>query len=165
MSKSEIKIRQMKEKDLKKLAELYVKAYKIYNKWERWNTKAAYRLFKYWLKRQPDLALVAEYNNKVAGAFVAGIKPWWDGNHLIDGELVVDPDYQKKGIGKLLLKTMLEKAILKYNATMWDAITFKKTEFPLSWYRRLGFNEADGWTIISGNIKKALEKAKKEQNK
>jgi len=155
---SKIKVRPMKEKDLKKLAEIYVQAYKIYSKWENWNSKTAYKLLMHYLKRQPDLAFVAEYNNEVAGAFVAGIKPWWDGNHLVEGELVVDPGYQKKGVGKLLLKSLLEKAVKKYNVTVWEATTFKKTKFPLSWYRKLGFREVKEWTIIGGDVRKALKK-------
>ena len=153
-----VKIRLMQRKDLKGLAKAYTRAYKIYSKWEHWNDKQSYKLLSYWLKRQPDLAFVAVYDKKPVGAFVAGIKPWWDGNHLIDGELIVDPDYQKKGIGKILLKTVLEKAVRKYDAVIWEAITFKKTKFPLSWYRKLGFNEVKELTIISGDIKKALKK-------
>lgn len=154
-----IKIRRMRKQDIPQLSPMYVRAYRIYRKWERWNAKAANRLFTYWLKRQPDLAFVAETDGKVVGAFVAGIKPWWDGNHLVDGELVVDPAYQKKGIGRLLLKTMLQNAIDKYDATVWEAITFKKTEFPLKWYKKLGFDEISEWTIIGGNVKEALKRA------
>ena len=104
------------------------------------------------------MAFVASYNGKVVGAFVAGIKPWWDGNHLLDGELIVDPDYQKKGIGKLLLKAILRKAINKYNVTVWEAVTFRKTKFPLSWYRKLGFHEIKEWAIFGGDVRKALKK-------
>jgi len=155
-----MKIRLMKKKDLKELAKTYTRAYQIYNKWEHWNGERSYALLSYWLKRQPDLAFVAEYNGRVVGAFVAGVKPWWDGNHLVDGELVVDPEFQRKGIGKLLLKAVLEKSVAKYNVTVWEAITFKKTKFPLSWYRKLGFNDVKEWTIINGDVKEALKKIK-----
>ncbi|MBI4162455.1 MAG: GNAT family N-acetyltransferase [Candidatus Aenigmarchaeota archaeon] len=158
MKKHQVIIRLMKKKDLKELAKAYTRAYSIYNKWEHWNDERSYALLSYWHKRQPDLAFVAELDKKVVGAFVAGIKPWWDGNHLVDGELVVDPDYQKKGIGTLLLKKVLEKSLSKYNANEWEATTFKKTKFPLSWYTRLGFKEHKEWTIIGGNIKEALKK-------
>ena len=159
---NKINIRLMKAKDLKKLADIYTRAYKIYGKWEKWNAKEAYKLLKYYLKKQSDLAFLAEYRGKIAGGFVAGIRPWWDGNHLTEGELFVDPDFQKKGIGKLLLKTVLEKSIKKYNATIWEATTFKKTVFPLIWYKNLGFNEITEWTIIGGNIKDVLKNLSKK---
>ncbi|MBI4176413.1 MAG: hypothetical protein HY518_04355 [Candidatus Aenigmarchaeota archaeon] len=46
-----------------------------------------------------DLQIVAEYNGKPVGAFVAGIKPWWDGNHLADGEIFVHPDCAEQELG------------------------------------------------------------------
>jgi len=59
------------------------------------------------------------------GGFVAGIKPWWDGNHLVDGEIFIHPKFQKKGFGKLLSKYMYETAIKKYNVVSFNTITFK----------------------------------------
>ena len=161
MEKMQVVVRSMKEEDLLIISELYVRAYKIYSQWEHWNSEAARQLFEHWLKRQPDMSFVAEYDDKVVGAFVGGIKPWWDGNHLVDWELVVDPEYQKKGIGKLLLKVALEKAVEKHNATLCEAVTFKKTKFPLSWYKRIEFNEIKEWTMIGGDIKEVLKKLKK----
>ena len=161
MKENKITIRLMKERDIPTLSEIYVRAYEIYNKWEHWNSETAYKLFSYWLDRQPDLAFVAQYDRKVVGAFVAGIKPWWDGNHLVDGELVVDPNYQNQRIGTRLLKTVLEKAVKKYDAVVWEAVTFKETEFPLSWYKKLGFDEINELTLIGGDVKKALKQLEK----
>ena len=62
-----------------------------------------------------------------------------------------------------MLKTVLEKAVKKYDAIVWEAVTFKKTEFPLSWYRKLGFNEIKEWTLIGGDVRKALETLQKEK--
>jgi len=157
-----IAVRLMKKKDLKKLAEIYVRVYKKFDVGERWNQKSAQKLLVYWFRRQPDLAFVAEHHRKVIGAFVAGIKPWWNGNHLVDGEIFVDPDYQKKGIGTLLSKTMFKEALRKYKAKVWIAYTFKKYEFPLKLYKNLGFDEMKEWTIIYGDIKKALKKLEKK---
>jgi len=153
-----IKIRQMVKADIPLLADIYTRAYAIYRKWERWNKKAAHDLLEYWINRQPDLAFVVEYDGKIVGAFVAGIKPWWDGNHLVDGEIFVDPNYQKKGFGTSLLKFALERAVEKYNVKIWEAITFKKTDFPLNWFKKFGFKEITEWAIMSCDVNKVLKK-------
>ncbi|MBO7504680.1 GNAT family N-acetyltransferase [bacterium] len=50
----------------------------------------------YWYDRQPDLFFVAEVDGRVVGGIVSGIKPWFDGNRLVDGELFVDKKYQER---------------------------------------------------------------------
>ena len=122
-------------------------------------------MLSYWLDKQPDLALVAEYDGKIAGAFVAGIKPWWDGNHIVDAELFVHPDFQKKGVGTALSKALFKKALEKYKVTYYDAITYTNHEFPLSWYHSLGLMPIENLTIISGNVKSILSKLKNKQPK
>lgn len=114
------------------------------------------KLLSYWLERQPDLAIVAEYNGRPVGAFVAGIKPWWDGNHLVDGEIFVHPDLQKKGIGTELSKALFKKALERYKVTNYDAITFNNHKFPLNWYKSLGLISSENLVLISGNVKSIL---------
>ncbi len=153
-----IKIRPMKEADLGKLSKIYSEVYEAFDVGEKWTEKTAFELLRHWLKRQPDLAFVAECNGEIVGGFVAGIKPWWDGNHLFDGEIFVHPKHQKSGIGTALSKTMFNEAIKKYDAKFWDAYTFKKHDFPLKWYKSIGFEEIKEWTMIGGDLRKALKK-------
>jgi len=155
-----INIRLMQEKDLDELAEVYTEVYQKFDVGERWTTETSKKLFSYWYDKQPDLFFVAEHESKVVGGFVAGVKPWWDGNHLSDGEIFVHPDHQKQGIATKLSIALYEKALEKYNVTEFDASTFKKKEFPLSWYKSIGFEENEDWTIISGNIKTILSNLK-----
>ncbi len=152
-----VRIRPVKHKDLKALAKIYIKSYGIYGNLERWNTSSSLKLMNYFYDRQRNLFFVAEINSKIIGSFVAIVKPWWDGNHLFDGELFVDPAFQKKGVAKTLLKTGLQKAVKKYNAKVWEATTFK-SGFPLSWYVHIGLAESSDYTFISGNIKDILKK-------
>ncbi|HIH31630.1 TPA: GNAT family N-acetyltransferase [Candidatus Woesearchaeota archaeon] len=152
-----LNIRLIKKSDLKTLARIYTKVYTYSDVGEKWIDTTSYNLLVYWYKRQPDLCLVAESSGKPIGAFVAGIKPWHDGNHLVDGEIFVDPDYQKKGIGRLLSIEMYKRALKKYNAICFDATTFKDKKFPLSWYKSQGFAEVKNWTIITGDLRKVLK--------
>jgi GNAT superfamily N-acetyltransferase len=156
-----LKIRKIENKDLDKLAEIYNKIYspEVFDIGEKWTKDSAYTMLKYWLKREPDLAFLAEYDKKIVGAFFVGVKPWWDGNHLVDGEIFVHPDYQKKGIGTKLSKFMFEYAIKKYNVVRWDTYTFKD-KYPLDWYKSLGFEEIQEWAMISADIKEVLKKLK-----
>lgn len=154
-------VRPMEKKDLDKLSDIYVEVYTAFDVGEKWTKKTAYNLLEFWLRHQPDLAFVAEYEGEAVGAFVAGIKPWLDGNHLFDGEIFVHPKYQNKGIGKELARVLFRKALDKYHVTEWDAFAFKNSDFPLSWYKKLGFEELKELVIISGNVKGALQKLEK----
>lgn len=126
-----IKTRLIEEKDLKELAEIFKKVYDTFDVGEDWSLEQAYKLLKYWFDIQPDLAYLAEVDNKIVGGFVIGVKPWTDGNRLLDGEVFVHPDYQAQGVGSELLKSVFKVAIEKYNVTIWDAVTFRGQDFPL----------------------------------
>ena len=154
-------IRPVRKEDLSTLGEIFAKVYEVFDVGERWNKESATRLMEYWFDKQPDLAFLAEWNGKVVGGFFSAIKPWWDGNHLFDGEIFVHPDYQNKGIGKELFKKMFKEAMDKYDAKVLDAFTFNGSEYPLNWYKKIGFHEIKEWTMFSGDIKKILENLEK----
>jgi len=157
-----IKVRQMQKQDLQQLSEIYTIVYQKFDVGERWTPESSKELLSYWFDKQPDLALVAEFDEKIVGAFVAGVKPWWDGNHLVDGEIFVHPDYQKKGIGTELSKAIYKIALEKYKVVRFDTYTFKKTNFPLSWYKSQGFTENKEWAMIEGDVKSILSNLEKE---
>jgi GNAT superfamily N-acetyltransferase len=148
----------MKKSDLPQLAKVYTAAYQNFAIGEQWTAKTAIKLMAYWFAKQPDLAFVAEVNKKTVGGFISAIKPWWDGNHLSDGEIFVDPNYQKQGVATKLSIALYEKALKKYRALIFDAFTFKKTKFPLEWYLSQGFVENKDWILISAATKKILAK-------
>ena len=152
----------MRKEDLQQLAEVYALVYQKFDIGEKWTVETAKKLLFHWFDKQPDLAFVAEFDAQVVGAFVAGIKPWWDGNHISDGEIFIHPDYQKKGIATKLSIALYEKALEKYKVVSFDAYTFKKTKFPLSWYLSQGFIQNEDWAMISGNVKSILSKLKKK---
>jgi GNAT superfamily N-acetyltransferase len=130
---------------------------------ERWEQQSAHDLLLYWLERQPDLAFVAECDKKVVGGFVVGVKPWWDGNHLVDGEIFVAPSFQRKSIGSQLLKHALLIAQEKYDVVEFETYTIRGRH-PLNWYRKLGFQEIKEWTMIRAKVKSLLSKLTIEQN-
>jgi ribosomal protein S18 acetylase RimI-like enzyme len=157
----EIKIRSTTKKDLGPLAKVYSLVYKESEVKENWDILSAKKLLTYWFERQPDLFFVAEKNSNIIGAVVAGIKPWWDGNHLVDGEIFVHPKYQKEGAGTELSKVLYKKALEEYGVVYFDTYTFKNTKFPLDWYKSQGFKENTEWTMIEGKVKDLLFNLKK----
>lgn len=171
----------MREDDLPPLAAMYMRSFPSSATGEHWCEDTASALLGSWLKRQPDLAFVATAAGEgstisdtmaaidfgrvdgadgsaavLAGACLVGVRPWWDGNHLVDGEFFVDPLFQAKGVGTALLRHVLAVAKEKYNPVCWDSYTFREEGFPLSWYKKLGFEEIDEWVMIRAPIDKLL---------
>ncbi len=153
-------IRLAKKEDIVELAEVYQLAYNSLNIGENWNQETSIKLIKYFFDLQPDLFFVAELDDKVVGGLVAQIKPWWDGNHLVEGELFVHPDHQSKGLGKKLIKKLFSEAKEKYGAISWDTFTHRVYEHPLKWYKNMGFEEIANWVMITGDVKKVLKNLK-----
>jgi len=155
----QIKLTQAEE--LKILASIYTDAYNSLNIGEQWDNESALKLLEHLFKEQSDLFFTAWEENTIVGGIVSLTKPWWDGIHLVDGELFVSPPHQGKGIGTMLVEHMFEKASLTYNAISWDTFTHRVYEHPLKWYKSLGFEEISQWVMITGDIKKVLETLKK----
>jgi GNAT superfamily N-acetyltransferase len=144
--------------DLSALAQLYTRVYAHANVGENWTKEKAYLLLDDFLKKQPDLAFLAESNGKIVGGFFKTVKPWWDGNHLDNGELFVHPDFQRKGVGTKLCQTLLKKAVEKYNVSVLEIITFKKKPFPLEWYLSKGYKKSDNLIFLEGIAEDVLKK-------
>ena len=148
-----------KEEDLDIIASYYADYYSNSVLQEKWTKKSAKQLFNYFYNQNKDLFFVAYDDDKPVGVIMSVLKPWWDGNHLEDGEVFVIKEYQQRGIAKMLFKTLFEYAIKKYNATTIEGHTYEdKNGFPYNWYKRIGFETIDDWKIISGDLKEIMKK-------
>lgn len=94
-----VRIRLVKKEDLPALASIYTRAYNSLGIGESWNGQSALRLMTFLFNDQQDLFFVAKVDHRVIGAIVATVRPWWDGNHLIEGELFVAQEFQGQKIG------------------------------------------------------------------
>lgn len=142
------------EDQLDELAAVYLRALAD-NPDEHWQLTQTKALLADWWHRQPDLFVSARDDEQGAlvGGFVVGVRPWWDGNHLVDGELFVDPPFQQRGVAKQLMLAALAKAKKRYAPLLnWDTYTFRNDGYPLSWYRRLGFKEIEEWVMIRADV-------------
>lgn len=145
-------IRQATTKDIPNLASAYVNAFKGVDPSEVWTEKRAAELVSFFLRAQGDLVFVAEHEGRVIGGICGLAKPWWDGIHLVETEIFLDPEAQRRGVGTRLFLHYLEEAARLYDAKKMEAITFKGLEFPSSWYVQLGFEDKDDWKIIFGDV-------------
>ena len=155
-----ISIRTATKDDLRNLGIIYKEAYNVISIGENWTDETAYKLLKHFYAKQPDLFFVAEVDGKIVGGIVSLLKPWWDGNHLTDGEIFVSPAFQGKGIGIQLIKHMFTEGLQKYQAISWDTFTHRVYEYPLKWYKQIGFQEINKWVMITGDIKEVLKRLK-----
>ena len=148
-----------KQEDLELIATEYAAYYRHSILEEKWTKETAINLFKYFYSQASDLFFVAYDKDKPVGVIMTCLKPWWDGMHLEDAEVFVCKEYQHRGIAKKLFKKLFEYAIEKYNATTLEAHTYEdENGFPYCWYKRLGYETIDNWKIISGDIKKIVNK-------
>jgi len=146
-------IRLVKPEDINNLAYIYKELYDGIEIWESWTIESAKALLSYWYDRQPDLFFVAEVDGKVVGGIVSGIKPWFDGNRLVDSEIFVDKRYQERHLWKELFKKHLSEAKKIYDAKIMEFHTYgDETEFPQSWYRRIGIKKDKELIIMNGEI-------------
>lgn len=125
---------------------------------EHWTKDASRALLTDWLRRQPELFFDARLDGRIVGGFVVGVRPWWDGNHLVDGELFVDPEFQNQGVARSLVRQVLLTAQDLYAPILWETYTFNEDAFPLTWYRRIGFSEINEWVMIRANVATVLAK-------
>ncbi|MGI8420198.1 MAG: GNAT family N-acetyltransferase [Candidatus Levyibacteriota bacterium] len=154
-----LNIRPINEDDFLPLAEIYCKAYNsVEELGEHWTKEIAHKFISSFYKRQPDLFFLAEYNVKIVGAIVAGVQPWWDGNHLFGGEIFVDPQYKNTDIEKRLVKHLLTSAQSKYHAVAWDAIAPNTGNHAWRSFQKYGFTQVPSWKIISGDIYTILKR-------
>jgi len=150
-------IKLAEEKDLIPLSKIFSNSFTQADPEKPWDEDHSYEYLKYWFKKQPDMFYVAFDNENPIGATAVNIKPWRTGVRCSDGVIFVDTKYQKQGIGKMLLKKVIQEAKNKYNATIFEAITFAGDEFPLTWYKKIGINVDEHAVIIKGECEEILK--------
>lgn len=143
-----LQIRRSKKQDLKQLAKIYKRAYGRSKEGEDWSTQRAKALLDFYLRQKTFIGLTALVDGKIVGAFFSFIKPWYDGDHLGEGELFVDPDYQHRKIGTKLFLEM-NKIAKRKGCTIHELIVYGSIA---RWYKRLGIKES-GLKHMQGKIK------------
>ena len=156
-------IRLVRKEDIKDLAIIYKDLYDDADIGEFWSIESAENLLNYWLDKQGDLFFVDEEDGHAIGAVMSGVKPWFDGNRLIDTEIFVSNKYQGKHIANDLFKIHLQTALEKYDAKVMEFHTYgDENEFPQNWYNRIGFKKDNELIIMNGSIEEVIKYLKWE---
>lgn len=151
-------IRLVKQEDLKILAQIYKNVWNNAWVWEFWNIENAENIINYRYNKQWDLFFVAEEDWKPVWAIVSLVKPRCDWNKLIDTDLFVAKEWQKKHLWKQLFQKHVKEAWRLYNAktiefhTYWD-----ETEFPQNWYKRIWCKNVEGRVIMDAEIETTIK--------
>jgi len=105
------------------------------------------------LKRNPDLFLIGKENEKV----IAVVMGAFDGRRGYVHHLAIDPDYQKKKYGKMMMDELIEKFHIKKVHKVHLFIE-KYNKEVVDFYRKLGWEVRDDLVMMSFVSDKSLYK-------
>ena len=158
-----INIRLAKKTDLNSLAVIYKNLYDNAVLKEDWSVEKSYKLLHFFYTLQPDIFVVAEEKTSVIGAVVSLVKPWFDGNRLIETEIFVSKNWQHQGIASRLFMEHFKRAMDLYDVQTIEAHSYQEENgFPLNWYKKQGYAITEDLCIINGNIQKIYGYLKKK---
>ncbi|MDW8433901.1 MAG: GNAT family N-acetyltransferase [Aquificaceae bacterium] len=140
-----MKLRKADEKDIQTLVELYLQGYKGLEEYAYTHPEDAQAYMSWLFRRDADGVWIAEDGGRSVG-FVAGDGRWFSKREgVVVGaihELVVLPEFRRRGIGRSLVEKVFEyfreKGLEK--AELW--VGDENTE-AMNFYKKLGFEERD----------------------
>ena len=144
-------IRKIEKEDLQKCSKILERAYSRspYNESFKENTSEFYILNKYDNCKDNSFVLLNEEQEIIAFVFL-NISYWSDGKQAILEEIVVDPDFQNKGIGTTLLNYIFNYAkTLGVKSIMFWA---KNNDRLLDFYKKHGCFEANDFVVMFKNF-------------
>lgn len=94
--------------------------------------------FAKYIRRNPTTSFVAEDNGKIVGTILAG----HDGRRGLFHHVSVLPEYQKKGIGKMLVDNAMD-ALEKEGITKVLLVVFKDNDNGNGFWEHIGFTKRD----------------------
>ncbi|MFX0003210.1 MAG: GNAT family N-acetyltransferase [Candidatus Hodarchaeota archaeon] len=107
------------------------------------------------LDRNPQLFLIGKVDQKIIGVVMGG----FDGRRGYVHHLAVDPDYQKKGYGKMMMDELIAR-FRKMSVHKIHLFIEKYNKEVVEFYRNLGWEIRDDLIMMSYVPDKSLYKMK-----
>ncbi|MBO5343999.1 MAG: GNAT family N-acetyltransferase [Ruminococcus sp.] len=104
--------------------------------------------FAKYIRRNPTTSFVAEDNGKIVGTILAG----HDGRRGLFHHVSVLPEYQKQGIGKMLVDNAMD-ALEKEGITKVLLVVFKDNDNGNAFWEHIGFTKRDDLFYRNKSIK------------
>jgi ribosomal protein S18 acetylase RimI-like enzyme len=101
------------------------------------------------LRRDPDLFLVAEQNDRIVGSVIGG----WDGRRGWIYHLAVVPEHQRKGVGLGLVREV-ENRLLAKGAKKVNAQVYRWNEKASEFFKAIGYEAQPDLMMIGKQLKK-----------
>jgi len=130
-----MKIRKAKPKDIKKIGELMNEEFSKPPFNEKSNLKDILKSIRFFHKIG-TIKIVVE-NKEIVGVIIFKQEQYWEGPSILIEDLAVRKDFQKKGIGKLLMND-LEKYAKRKKINSIYFLTHKKSS-AIQFYKKLGY--------------------------
>ena len=143
-----MKIRKATKKDLKEIAELMKKELSKSPFNERDSIKNILKSLDFYYKNA-EIYLIEE--KRIVGVLVFQIELWWEGSVIIIQDLTVNKEFQKKGIGKLLMN-FVERYACNNNVKRIYFGTNRKSP-SIKFYKKLGYETNKDRISMSKKIK------------
>ncbi len=142
----EILIRPARKEELGELARLYMAAYQGLERYGEPSLVEAISYLDWLYSTCPEGFFVAEVSGRPVG-FIAVNPDWRDrerGKVLEIHEVVVDPAWRGKGVGRRLMEHALDlgRSLGREVASLWVG---EGNVRAIAWYRSLGFREEGRW--------------------
>ena len=110
------------------------------------------KMMSYWLDPSNHV-FVVEFENEICGSYILKDNQPDLGSHIANGSYMVHPDFQGKGIGRMMGEHSLQQAkIIGYKALQFNIVVSSNKPAILLW-KKLGFK-------VIGNIPNAFNHKK-----
>ena len=102
------------------------------------------------LERDPDLFFVAEDAGQIVGSVIGG----WDGRRGFVWHLAIKPGYQRKGIGRALVR-QVEERLTKKGATIVYAMVLTTNQRSRDFFTASGYEPSADQVIVRKDLRKS----------
>lgn len=153
-----MKIRRARWWELREIGKMYADAYESYG--YDWDDRQAIKQVEKFYHIQKDLFFIVDDREVgIIGGVWGAVMHHSSGEYLNGIEIWVDPEYQRRGVGKQMLRHLIEQALRKYKIRFIEFHADSEKGFPYNYYKKLGFEES-AWTNLSGDPEEILKKLK-----